>query len=262
LRFQIRHDQVEMLEKLKDTEVLLEKKIAKPLNLPIFSNISDALVYAFPPPPRAHVRVRVRSCVRVRRVLSAEWCVQSLRVRRNGSKFASAGKKMKCGREQVFFIGRTDTKSLPKDTSAGDLLLGTLSLDRGHSSHSSSLPSHDTTTTTRHDTTNDTTRHDTTRHTTGTLQVYKKLFADKNKKLAGLPFAYVVQPTSSCSSASASSTSNGSNGGDGKEKEKEQTPEEKLEAFIFEKKVEYADKLLKDKKVQEFDDLSRVRALL
>ncbi len=44
-----------------------------------------------------------------------------------------------------------------------------------------------------------------------------------------------------------------------KEKEKEQTPEEKLEAFIFEKKVEYADKLLKDKKVQEFDDLSRVR---
>lgn len=181
LRFQIRHDQVEMLEKLKDTEVLLEKKIAKPLNLPIFSNISDALV--------------------------------------NGSKFASAGKKMKCGREQVFFIGRTDTKSLPKDTSAGDLLLGT-------------------------------------------LQVYKKLFADKNKKLAGLPFAYVVQPTSSCSSASAaSSNSNGSNGGDGKEKEKEkekeQTPEEKLEAFIFEKKVEYADKLLKDKKVQEFDDLSR-----
>jgi hypothetical protein len=33
-----------MLEKLKDTEVLLERKISKPINLPVFSKLSDALV--------------------------------------------------------------------------------------------------------------------------------------------------------------------------------------------------------------------------
>jgi hypothetical protein len=95
-------------------------------------------------------------------------------------------------------------------------------------------------------------------NTAGTLQVYKKLFADKNKKLAGVPFAYVVQPTASCSSASSSST----NGNGDDKKEPEQTTEERLDEYIFEKKVDYAAKLLSSKKVQEFDDLSRVRVLL
>lgn len=46
LRFQIRHDQIDMLEKLQDVEILLEKNLSKPINLPIYSTLNDALTYA------------------------------------------------------------------------------------------------------------------------------------------------------------------------------------------------------------------------
>lgn len=65
-------------------------------------------------------------------------------------------------------------------------------------------------------------------------------------------FAYVVQPSSSAPAPS-------SQGGAEQGKDKEyRTPEEALEEYIFEKKVEYADQLLKSKRVQEFDALAKV----
>jgi len=170
LRLQIRHDRVDMLEKLKATEILLEKKISKSINLPIYPSLKNALT--------------------------------------DDAKFPSAGKAMKRGRQLAFFIGRVEPSALPKDVSPGDLLLGTLS-------------------------------------------TYKNLLPEKKQKLSGVNFAYVVQPSSSAPAPS-------SQGGAEQGKDKEyRTPEEALEEYIFEKKVEYADQLLKSKRVQEFDALAK-----
>jgi len=88
LRFQIRHDSMEMLEKLKNLELVLEKKLSKPIHLSIYSTRNDALT--------------------------------------GGSKFPASGKRMRRGRRAAFFIGKLSGDALPKDALPGDILSGTI----------------------------------------------------------------------------------------------------------------------------------------
>ena len=88
IRFQLRHDRSDLIEKLKDMVLLIEKKLEKPINLSIFNDLNGTLT--------------------------------------DGPKYGT--KKISLGKNSVFFVKRPDDDSHPKDAKPGDILSGVLNI--------------------------------------------------------------------------------------------------------------------------------------